>query len=54
MSVQTSIRFFVAYDRVRCVVVARNKKRPHSTVVGASLMSNKKVSSLVNKVRGFL
>ena len=33
-------------------VLVRNKKRSHSTAVGASMMSNKKVSSLVNKVRG--
>lgn len=33
-------------------VLVRNKKRSHSTAVGASLMSNKKVSSLVNKVHG--
>lgn len=35
-------------------VLVRNKKRSHSTAVGASLMSNKKVSSLVNKVRCIL
>lgn len=30
--------------------VVRNKKRSHSTAVAASLRSNKKVSSMVNKV----
>lgn len=37
---------------VGCLASVRSKKRSHSTAVGASLMSNKKVSSLVNKVLG--
>lgn len=32
-------------------MLGRVKKRSHSAAVGASLMSNKKVSTLVNKVQ---
>ncbi len=34
-----------------CNTAVRGKKRSHSTTVAASLKANKKVSSMVNKVR---